>query len=385
MQSLRLTRRTRRLAGAAIAALLLGGCLSDDDGDGGATSPPPAQPTTLSGAAVGGAISGQVCAYSLSDAGAIGTTALACTATNATTGAYSLSFSGYAGNVLLRAFGTYLDESTNTTRSIAEADAIRSMVSCPAAGGACVAAITPLTEIALRLAGTLTPANIENAYRTVAQAFGLTATTNAQAVNLLVGTLSDLAARTNAAATAYADLLALASQAQALHCGPTAACSLNTWLANAHSVLGGANPLPSFQSALSTALQAWNTNPNNTHHVNCALNAGIITCTLPTSGGGGGGGGSGGLYRLTVTVTAAGFSGTAIVVENVQKPTTQDQFCNAPEVTQQVSSQLGALGTFTINSCSFSGNAGTITATVNITQPLPISVSYTVNYQYAPM
>ena len=374
-----------------MVTLALAGCLSENDHEetGGGTTPPPPTTLTVSGAAVGGPITGQVCAYTLNDAGAIGGTALACTATNATTGAYSLTITGYTGNILLRAFGTYLDEATATQRAIAEADAIRAMVTCATAGSTCTAAVTPLTEAAIRLAGTLTRANIENAYRTVAQAFGLNPSSNAQAVTQLVSTLPNFASRTDAAATAYADLLALASQAQVQFCGATATCTLGQYLGNLQTVLGGANGIVNFQTALNQALQAWSTNPHNTTGVTCALANGVITCTLPTNNGGNNGGGSGGSatgnYRLTVTVTAAGVTTTALVLENVAKPDTQDQFCNLPSVTQQVNTALGALGTFTINRCTFSGTAGTIAATVNITQPIAVSVAYTVNYTYTQM
>ncbi|RZJ16252.1 MAG: hypothetical protein EOO54_17325 [Haliea sp.] len=78
-------------------------------------------------------------------------------------------------------------------------------------------------------------------------------------------------------------------------------------------------------------------------------------------------------------------SGTSstVVINDVPKPTTQDEFCG--ELTKPNSqlnqfSQTG--GSLTINSCSFNGTTGQVAATVNITSPAAFSIPYTVTYTY---
>ena len=43
---------------------------------------------------------------------------------------------------------------------------------------------------------------------------------------------------------------------------------------------------------------------------------------------------------------------------------------------------LGAVGTFTINSCSFNGSVGNVSATLAVTTPIALTVPYTVVYTY---
>jgi hypothetical protein len=43
---------------------------------------------------------------------------------------------------------------------------------------------------------------------------------------------------------------------------------------------------------------------------------------------------------------------------------------------------LGAVGTFTITSCSFSGSVGNVSASLAITNPVNMTVLYTVTYTY---
>lgn len=111
-----------------------------------------------------------------------------------------------------------------------------------------------------------------------------------------------------------------------------------------------------------------------------------------TGGGGGGGGvgpvvpGSGGNYTLTLTYTASGVSGPAITIENIPKPSSQDEFCgwvNDPSSNLSLSQvSNGAAGSLTINSCSFSGNVGQVSATIAITAPIAMTVPYSVTYTY---
>jgi hypothetical protein len=50
--------------------------------------------------------------------------------------------------------------------------------------------------------------------------------------------------------------------------------------------------------------------------------------------------------------------------------------------TTSLSNALGAAGTFTINSCTFNGTVGNVSATLSITNPVVMTVPYTVVYTY---
>jgi hypothetical protein len=90
-------------------------------------------------------------------------------------------------------------------------------------------------------------------------------------------------------------------------------------------------------------------------------------------------GGTQGNYRLEVQVTAMQFSVPPIIIENVPKPATQDEFCNDPSLRDQITQATnGMTGTWTMNSCSFNGTVGQINMT--LTTPyfsLPYSATYT--------
>ncbi|MBX9936501.1 MAG: hypothetical protein K2Y10_07890 [Burkholderiaceae bacterium] len=86
-----------------------------------------------------------------------------------------------------------------------------------------------------------------------------------------------------------------------------------------------------------------------------------------------------GQYRLEVQVTAQGFAAPPIVLENVPKPATQDEFCNDPQLRENIiRSTSGITGSWAMNSCSFNGTVGNISMT--LTTPfftLPYSATYT--------
>ena len=95
----------------------------------------------------------------------------------------------------------------------------------------------------------------------------------------------------------------------------------------------------------------------------------------------GGGSGVGGSYTLTLDVSVMGTT-NQIVLQNMPKPANQQEFCG--EVVNQSFSQItqGGAGTLTINSCSFSGNTGQVSATMAVTSPMAMTVPYTVTYTY---
>lgn len=88
----------------------------------------------------------------------------------------------------------------------------------------------------------------------------------------------------------------------------------------------------------------------------------------------GNGGGLGGNYNLKVT-TSVGGVGTSIDIKGVDKPTNQQEFCGDMSVTGQLPAG------YKLNSCSFNGNTGNISATVAASG---ISFNYTVKYEYSP-
>jgi len=77
-------------------------------------------------------------------------------------------------------------------------------------------------------------------------------------------------------------------------------------------------------------------------------------------------------YTLHLTVKVMGTS-TVTTIENMPKPANQSEFCAG-----DYESYMGSAGALQVNSCSFSGNKGTIKATVNA----GISLSYEAVYEW---
>ncbi|MBG9388399.1 hypothetical protein [Caenimonas aquaedulcis] len=95
--------------------------------------------------------------------------------------------------------------------------------------------------------------------------------------------------------------------------------------------------------------------------------------------------GLGGNKTLTVTVTVQGFSST-IQVGSVPAPTTEVDFCSGltSDTTFTSIGEQGG-GSLTINSCSFNGTSGSISATLTYVIPgYPSQViPYTIMYSYS--
>jgi hypothetical protein len=72
---------------------------------------------------------------------------------------------------------------------------------------------------------------------------------------------------------------------------------------------------------------------------------------------------------------------TPITINEVPKPNTQDEFCSSALTLAQGQANVPG-ASWTMNSCSFSGNHGVIAATVNITSPIAMSIPYSVDYTY---
>lgn len=97
--------------------------------------------------------------------------------------------------------------------------------------------------------------------------------------------------------------------------------------------------------------------------------------------GGGNNGGASGSYTLLVTVNAMGMT-TQVTFDNVPKPNSEEAFCSDSYVNQAINDAAAAGGQLTINSCTFDGTHGQISATLTITSPVAMTVPYTVDYLY---
>lgn len=87
----------------------------------------------------------------------------------------------------------------------------------------------------------------------------------------------------------------------------------------------------------------------------------------------------GGQFRLTIRVEVSVAPPQTVVIDNVQKPANQGQFC-LPELYEAA---FGGVAGYTITHCSFQGDVGTISATVS---PVPgFTITYTATYTYSPM
>jgi hypothetical protein len=357
------------LAGGLLLALGLAACNGGGSSAGGGETPPTVT-TTVSGVAMAGPFSsGQVCAYKVSAAGGQGDQ-LACAAIDPANSGFSVTFSDYTGGIVLGLLGgaVYDDEATPGVDATVLTAPLRSFVTVE--GGPVGVAITPLTEAAIRLAGGFNATAIQNAAQQLAAAYGLTG----NGLNLFT-TLPQIVS-TDTLQEAYRQALGFMSALQA-----GSGVNLDAYIGN----LALIDPV-----AYAQAVQAHIDAHLPAH---CTFSAATFVCTLPTSGGGGdnGGGGNGGAtgnYRLNLTVTTSmGVPMPAVVVENVPKPNTQDEFCNDVTVVQQIQAINAANpgATLTITSCSFSGNNGSISAVINMTSPIVMSIDYSVLYAYSPM
>lgn len=349
----------RKLAaiGGVCLSVLVAGCGGGDSSSG--TTPT----TTVSGVAMAGPfLSGNVCAYQITNGGQ--GSQLACSLINAATSDYSINFSGYTGDVLVAMEGaaTYDDEATSgdETTGTPLVGTLRSIVNISADGMTANVALTPLTEAAIRTANTLNRAAIEAAGQQLAQTFGLT-TTGFD----MFATLPRLAP-TSGDHIAYRQALRALSQMQN-GAGIQYQGKLGDYLAYFAANVG------TMQAAVQTAIQ---TNLSS----NCSFANNAITCTVASTGGGSGSGT--GDYTLTISGTASGFAIPTITINNVPKPANQTDFCGDVSV-QSALNNAATGGTLTINSCTFNGTSGSISATLNIATPVSMTVPYTVNYSYA--
>lgn len=150
---------------AMMLVLPLSGCGGGGSGSGSTGGGQTA--TSLSGVAAKGPISGgAVQVFALQADGSLG--ALLGSSVTAANGTYAVDLGTYAGNVLVEVSGgTYISEATG-----AATENTRLRAAVTGVSGSVTAAVTPLTEIAVQLAGDLTTAGITSANTTVSALLG---------------------------------------------------------------------------------------------------------------------------------------------------------------------------------------------------------------------
>ncbi len=189
----------RRKIGALLATILVTFTVLSACGGSGSNSgptPPPTPPQSASSSIIGvaskGLLSGAtVTAYTLNAAGVKGK--ILGTTTTDLNGAYAIDLGTYSGAVLVEVVGgAYTDESTGFANT-ANSTLLRAAVAN--ASGAIKVAVTPMTEIAVELAGTLTAANIDSANTVVSNMIGGTNIITVMPVNVLASSPSTTDAR----------------------------------------------------------------------------------------------------------------------------------------------------------------------------------------------
>ena len=356
------------MSGLFLASLLsaCGGGDSDDEAGGDGT---PSVSTTVRGVAMAGPFSsGQVCAYPVS-ANGVGTEALACGQIDPASSQFTLNVQGYVGEALLSllAGAVYDDEATPGVDATTLTVPLRTLVSVN--GGEISVALTPFTEAALRMADQMSSAAAQAAAEELAQTFGMGS--GFDFFDVLPAMIS-----TTASQETYRQALAVLSGLQSM-----AGVSLDAYLAQ----VAAADP-SAYAEQVGNYINAYL--PDH-----CSYANNTFTCDLPGNGDGNGGGddNGGGIpsgdYDLTVTVSGNfPVQPPAVVINDIPKPTTQDEFCNDPTAMEQLDAlNNGYSGaTVTITGCTFSGNTGRVDVQINITSPISMSFAYSAHYLYTP-
>jgi hypothetical protein len=275
-----------KLLGLAVsAALLLGlsGCLSDDSSS--STS------TTLSGTAMAGPfLNGTVCAYQISN-GAKGAALGTCA--NLASSTFNIDIGSYTGDVLVEISNASYDDEANPADDITGTTltgTLGNLVHIATPGGTVDLAVTPFTEAALRLAGTLNNTAVQTAIGQLAALLPLDP-------NLDLRVTPPVS--TTALGLTYREALRALSQLQWGMAGAGQfAGDLNGFLGD----LVGQVSANTFNTIAADFLVAINSGLNS----NCTLTNNVLTCTLPTGGGGTGGGGTGGSIACNTALFQAG-------------------------------------------------------------------------------
>lgn len=164
--------RIKSLAASALIALSLAACGGGGGGAGGAATDNSTNTTTdtvISGMASKGPIDGTVKIYALNADGSKGSLLKIEQTDPNNKGSYSANIGKYAGPVIIEVTGSYTDEATGNKLAIDDVAPMRAALSN--ASGTVTVAVTPLTELAVQKARTLTPSNINDGNKLVSDIF----------------------------------------------------------------------------------------------------------------------------------------------------------------------------------------------------------------------
>lgn len=237
-----------RLILVIISIFLLGAC----GGGAGGGSTPGTITTTINGVASKGLIAnGTVTIFALNADGSKGTQ-LGIGGTDSF-GNYSISFASYNGPVIVEASGSYLDEATGQTKTVPTSEPLRAAL--PNATGTVSLPITPLTDLAVRQAGTLTAQNITAANTLLSDAFKFNITNTIPAAPTATAFQSSTITQDQ---KDYALVLAAVSQQM-----QTNGSSLATTLSNLNSGISSIGISAQTAASITAAATAFVANPNN--------------------------------------------------------------------------------------------------------------------------
>ncbi|MCM0080734.1 hypothetical protein L4X63_03930 [Geomonas sp. Red32] len=262
------------LCSLTISLFALAGC----GGGGSGTAPASGVTTTVTGVASKGPIAnGTVKIFAINADGSKG---LLTTVPTGADGSYSATIN-YTGPIYLEASGSYLDEATGLTKTIDPATPLRAALA--SASGTVAVAVTPLTDLAVQKAATLTPVSITAANQLVSQLFKVD----------IIGVQP--VAPTQAAFTAPATTqpqrdyaLALAALSEMA----TTSGGVSQTVSTLASALGAGTTLPAATAQQVTgALSNYLASPNNTTPVTSIaqtnlvnLGGGSVSVTISTTG-----------------------------------------------------------------------------------------------------
>jgi hypothetical protein len=270
----------------ATLVVLLNGCGGGGGGGvgGGGTG------TSASGTAAFGIIkNGTVKIYALNSDGSQGS--LLGTASTNSAGSYSQSLGSYSGPIIAYAYGSYTDEATGTTVTLTESNALRAAL--PSASGTVALAITGLTELAVREAGSqLTASAITSANSAISSIFKV----NVTAVNPVEATPAAFgAAGITAKQRDYTLALAAMSQMASTAAGATPTEKLATLLTTMSQAINGSSITPATAAAFTQALHDYLlnnseisgivTNNGGSPIITVGYQSGIISLSLATPAG----------------------------------------------------------------------------------------------------
>ena len=144
---------------AVVLAAGMMGLMTGCGGGGGGTSSPVTTTTVAGTAAKGILYPGSISIYAVDAAGVKAATPLKTVLTD-TSGQFSADVGVYSGTILIEATGTYTDEASGASVVIDTSRPMRAVIDSVSGSVARRFAVTPLTDLAYSLAGTLTAANV---------------------------------------------------------------------------------------------------------------------------------------------------------------------------------------------------------------------------------